>query len=147
MKKQKRMWISLLLSFILIIVLSGCSGLPKTAKLNITIDPNPVPYDTYEDGRWWVNLTLSESNGIGITLISLRFDRYNQQEQLYGTQILYEEDITDWFDSNYLPAFSALSSWFYHKSAEKKYEILTVAGVDDDGNLVEAAGRVDYLPQ
>jgi len=148
MKKQKKIWISLLLSFILIIVLSGCSGVigPKTAEINITIVPNPVPYNS-EDGKWWYNLILSESNGIGVTLNSLRLDQYNQQEQLYGTKILYEEDITDWFGSNYLPAFSALSSWIYVTSTIRKYTILTVEGVDDNNNPIEATGRVDFLPQ
>ena len=145
---KKKIWISLLLSFILIIVLSGCSGVigPKIAKINITIDPNPVPYDS-EDEEWLFHLILSESNGIGVTLTILRLDHYNQQEQLFGTQILYEAEITDWFESNYLPAFSALATWLYHTSAEKKYEILTVAGIDDNDNPIEATGRIDFLPK
>lgn len=86
MKKQKRIWISLLLSFILIIVLTGCSGLPKTAKINISIVPNPVPYDS-ETEKWSFNVILTESNGVGVTLISVRFDSYDQAEQLYNTKI------------------------------------------------------------
>lgn len=148
MKKQKRIWISLLLSFILIIVLSGCSGGvgPKTAKINIAIVPNPVPYNS-EDGRWWVKLIFSESNGIGVTLTSVRFDDYDQQEQLYWTLIMYEEDIIDWIGSNYLHAFSALSGWNYNISAQTKYMIVTVEGVDDNDNPIEATGRVNYLSE
>jgi len=146
MKKQKRIWISLLLSFILIIVLSGCSGLPKTAKLNISIVPNPVPHNS-ETGEWLFNVILTESNGIGVTLISLRFDGYDQEEELFNTQILYEEDIIDWFDSNYLPAFSSLQAIIYHTSTALKYDILTVVGVDDNGNPIEATERIDYLPK
>ena len=148
MKKQKRMWISLLLSFILIIVMSGCSGVigPKTAKINISFNPNPVPYSS-ESGEWIFNLILSEINGAGVTLTSLRFDSYNQQEQLFFVQILYEEDISAWFGSNYLPAFSALQAIIYHTSTALKYDILTVAGVDDNDNPIEATGRVDYLPK
>ena len=146
MKKQKRIWISLLLSFILIIVLSGCSGLPKTAKLNISIVPNPVPYNS-ETGEWLFNVILTESNGIGVTLISLRFDGYDQEEELFNTQILYEEDIIDWFDSNYLSAFSSLQVSLYHTSTVLKYDILTVVGVDDNDNPIEATERVDYLPK
>jgi len=148
MKKQKRIWISLLLSLILIIVLSGCSGViePTKAKMNITIVPNPVPYNS-EDELWRYNLILSENNGIGVTLNSLRLDQYNQQEQLYGTKILYEEDITDWFGSNYLPAFSALSVKIYVTSTIRKYTILTVEGVDDNNNPIEATDRVDFLPR
>jgi hypothetical protein len=145
MKKQKKIWISLLLSIILIVVLSGCSGLPKTAKINIIIDPNPVPYDTENEG-WWFNLILSESNGVGVTLISLRLDAYDQTEELIYTNIYYEEDIIDLFDSYYLPAFSSLSGWIYY-TWPHKYVILTVAGVDDNDNPIEATGRIDFLPQ
>ena len=142
---KKRIWISLLLSIILIIVLSGCNGLPKTAKINITIDPNPVPYDT-EDEDWPFKLILSESNGIGVTLISIRIDEYDQEEELVDTTILDEEDIIDWFDSNYLPAFSALQVSLY-STTERIYDILTVTGIDDNDNPIEATGRVDFLPE
>jgi hypothetical protein len=146
MKKQKKIWISLLLSIILIVVLSGCSGLPKTAKINITISPNPVPYNSVSE-NWIFDVILSESNGVGVTLINLRIDSYDQAEELVNTQILYEEDIIDWFESNYIPAFSTLSDWIWHTGAEIKYDILTAAGVDDNGNPIEATGRIDYLPQ
>jgi hypothetical protein len=146
MKKQKRIWISLLLSIILIVVLSGCNGLPKTAKINITFNPNPVPYDT-EDEYWLCNVILTESNGVGVTLISLKFDAYGQQEQFLATIIYDEEDIIERFGSDYLPAFSALSFWFYQSEAFRKYDIYTVTGIDDNGNPIEATGRVDYLPQ
>lgn len=46
MKREKIICLSLILVFILIIVLSGCSGIsgPKMAKINITFNPDPVPY-------------------------------------------------------------------------------------------------------
>ena len=146
MKKQKRIWISLLLSIILIVVLSGCSGLPKTAKLNISIDPNPVPYNS-EDGRWWFNLILTESNGVGVTLTSVRLDLYDQAEELVHTLFLYEEDIIYMFESNYLPAFSSLQSDEFYSSIALKYIAVTIEGVDDNNNPIEATGRVDFLPQ
>lgn len=146
MKRQKRIWISLLLSFILIIVLSGCYG-PITAKINVFFYPNPVPY-SYGTGDWSFDIVLTESNGIGVTLTSLKFDSYNQQGQLLSTQILDEEDIIDWFDSNYLPAFSTLiASDIYHTSARIKYDILTVEGVDNYYYPIKATGRVNYLPK
>jgi len=42
MMKEKRTWIVLFIALTLIVILSGCSGLPKTAKLNISFDPNPL---------------------------------------------------------------------------------------------------------
>jgi hypothetical protein len=125
--------------------MSGCSGLPKTAKINISFVPNPVPYNSASE-KWSFDVTLTESNGVGVTLISLKFDVYDLEEELFHTYILYEEDIIDWFDSNYLPAFSSLQVSIYHTSV-KIYEILTVAGVDDNDNPTEATGRVDFLPE
>jgi len=145
MNKEKRMWIALFLALTLMVILSGCSGLPKTAKINITIDPNPVPCSS-EDGKWYFTMNISESNGVGVTLTSIRLDHYDQAEQLYNTQFLYEEDIIDWFESNYIPAFSMLQNSIV-SSGSMKYTVLTIEGVDDNENLIEATSRVDYLPQ
>jgi len=150
MNKGKRIWIALFLALILMVVLSGCSGLPKTAKINITIDPNPVPYSS-ENENWPFTIILDESNGVGVTLSSLRWDEYNQQEQLIYTNILYEGDIIDWFESNYIPAFSSLQNnvYYYIIPGDElaNYVVLTLEGVDDDSNPIEATGRVDLLPQ
>ena len=152
MKREKRVWISLILVFILMMVLSGCSGVtgPKTAKINITIDPNPVPCSS-ENEVWPFTIILDESNGIGVTVSSFRWDEYNQQEQPIYTDILYEEDIIDWFESNYIPAFSSLQNGVYYYIAPgdefANYVLLTLEGVDDNSNPIEAIARVDLLPQ
>jgi len=145
MNKEKRMWIALFLALTLMVILSGCSGLPKTAKINITIDPNPVPCSS-EDGKWHITMTISESNGVGVTLTSIRFDSYDQAELLFHTQFLYEEDIIDWFESNYIPAFSMLQNSIV-SSGSMKYTVLTIEGVDDNENPIEATVRIDFLPQ
>ena len=152
MNKEKRIWIALFLALTLMLILSGCSGLPKTAKLNISIVPNPVPYDS-ETEKWLFDVILTESNGVGVTLTSVRFDSYDQAEQLFHTLFLYEEDIIYWFESNYLPAFSSLQIQvdfgYYTPPGEEftKYSLLTIEGIDDNNNPVEATGRIDYLPQ
>ena len=145
MNKGKRIWIALFLALTLMLILSGCSGLPKTAKLNISIDPNPVPCSS-EDGKWHYTMTISESNGVGVTLTSIRFDSYDQAEELYYTQFLYEEDIIDWFESNYIPAFSMLQSGIVY-GGTAKYTIVTVEGIDNNNNPIEATARIDYLPK
>jgi hypothetical protein len=136
-----------------LVILSGCSGLPKTAKINITAEPNPVPYDS-EAENWPFDIVLDESNGVGVTLSSLRFDEYNQEEQLFNTYIwyeTYEEGITSLFGSNYLPAFSSLQGGFHYYIAPgdefAKYIVTTLEGVDDNNNPIEATGRVDHLPK
>jgi len=145
MMKEKRTWIVLFLVLTLMVILSGCSGLPKIAEISIVVDPNPVPCSS-EDGKWHYTMTISESNGVGVTLASVRFDSYNQEDQLYHSQFLYENDIIDWFESNYIPAFSTLQTGIVGSSS-KKYIAVTIEGIDDNENPVEATGRVDYLPQ
>jgi len=145
MNKEKRIWIALFIALTLMLILSGCSGLPKTAKLNISFNPNPVPCSS-EDGKWHCTMTISESNGVGVTLTSVRFDSYDQEDQLYHSQFLYEEDIIDWFESNYISAFSMLKSDIVWPSS-RKYLAVTIEGVDDNDNPIEATSRIDFLPQ
>jgi len=134
---------------ILMVVLSGCSGLPKTPKVSISFDPNPVPYSS-ENERWSFNIVLDESNGIGVYLSSIKLDSYNQEDELIDTTIWYEadeEEITSLFGSNYLPAFSSIRGIASHHNTTFKYTILSIEGVDDNGNPVEVIGRVDFLSQ
>jgi hypothetical protein len=152
MNKEKRIWIALFLALTLMVILSGCSGLPNTAKLNISFDPDPSPYSS-GDGYWPFTITISESNGIGVTLTSLRFDAYNQAGQFIDTQWVYEDEIIEWFGSNYIAAFSSIQTQddfgFSAPPGEEftKYEILTIEGVDDNNNPIEATGSHDFLPQ
>jgi len=145
MKSQKKIWVLLILAVILIVILSGCSGLPKTAKINVSFDPNPVPYPG-EGNDWTWTLILTESNGVGVTLTNLRFDSYNQ-EQLISTEDWPEDWITGLFDSNYLPASSSLQGGLGRKVSDLTHTIYTVEGIDDNFNPIEATGRLDFLSQ
>lgn len=145
MKKQKKVWISLFFVLTLIIVLSGCSGLPKIAKLNISIDPNPVPCSS-EDGRWHYTMSISESNGVGVSITSLTFTDYTQEDQLIGTESFDAETFFGWFETDYIPAFSTIQTESNYLGTSG-YSIATVAGIDDNGNPVEATVRIDYLPK
>lgn len=145
MNSKKKMWMLLILAVILIMILSGCSGLPKTAKINISFVPNPVPYPGEGDDWTWT-LILTESNGVGVTLTNLRFDSYIQ-EQLISTEDWSEEWITALFDSNYLPASSLLQGGLGRKVSDLTHLIFTVEGVDDNNNPIEATGRLDFLSQ
>ena len=149
MNREKKILLSLILVLTFMVILSGCSGLPKTAKLNISIDPNPVPYSS-ESEKWSFDIVLDESNGIGVDLNSIRFDSYNQEDELINTTIWYEadeEEITSLFGSNYLPAFSSIQGTVSHHNSAFKYTILSIEGVDDSNNPIEATGRADFLPQ
>jgi len=126
--------------------LSGCSGLPETAKLNISIDPNPVPYSS-ENERWSFDIILNEVNGIGATLTRLKFESYSQEDELIDTTIWDEEDYNEYWETNYLAAFSSLQNGVYHTNPAIKYTILALEGADDEGNPIEAMGRTDFLPK
>ena len=147
MNKEKRIWIASILALTLMLILSGCSGLPKTALLSVSINPNPVPYDSQNEG-WLFLMTISESNGVGVTVSSIRFDDYNQEEELDDTDIFYEETIIDWFESDYIPAFSSIQSDILASGITAgNHTIVTVTGVDDSNNSIEATDRIDFLSQ
>jgi len=145
MKKENKTFISLILVVILMMALSGCSGLPKIAKLNISIDPNPVPCSS-EDGKWHYTMSISESNGVGVSITSLTFNSYDQEDQLIYTQVIDAAEFLERFEANYIPAFSMLQNRFV-SSSSRKYAIATVEGIDDNDNLIEATVRIDHLPQ
>ncbi|MBP8718736.1 MAG: hypothetical protein KBI07_06625 [Candidatus Atribacteria bacterium] len=145
MNKPKRITIVLCLILVLGLFLSSCTGVPKTALLTISIDPNPVPYSSEYGGHNY-NMVISENNGVGVTLTSIRFDSYNEDEELYYSQFVYAAEIIEWFESNYVSAFSYINSGILH-TGPTKYSLITVEGTDDNGNRVEAVVRIDYLPQ
>ena len=145
MMKEKKIWIVLFITLTLIVILAGCSGLPKTAKLNISIDPNPVPCSS-EDGRWYFTMNISESNGVGVTVTSLTFTYYTQEDQLIFTESFDAETFFGWFETGYIPAFSTIQTVSNYLGTPG-YSIATVAGVDDNDNPIEATVRIDYLPE
>lgn len=144
MMKGKRIWIALFIALTLIVILAGCTGLLKIAEINIVADPNPVPCSS-EDGRWYYTINISESNGVGVTVTSLTFTYYTQEDQLIGTESFDANTLFGWFGTGYIPAFSTIQTESNYLGTPG-YSIATVAGVDDNDNPVEATVRIDYLP-
>ena len=91
-------------------------------------------------------MTISESNGVGVTVISLTFTSYNQEDEITQIQITYAEEFFEWFETDFIPAFSTITNPIVH-SGTCEYSIVRVAGIDDNDNPVEATIRIDYLPQ
>jgi hypothetical protein len=143
---MNKKFFSVIFILLFVLLLSGCSALPKIASLSISFDPNPVPYDS-TDGKWHFTITINESNGVGVTVSSIRFDGYNQNEELYDTDYHYYDDFIVGFETDYVPAFSSIQAGFIHTGSITKYNIITISGIDDNDNPVEASARVDYLPQ
>lgn len=145
MLNKKAIWVLTLL-LIFVMFLPGCSGTvvpPNTAKMEITFDPNPVPVPD-EGENWKSKIIFTECNGIGITLTSITFDYYNQDEKI-KTEVWDEEWIEQWFGSNYLPAFGLLERGIGLKVQEITHQLVTAVGVDDNGYQVESTTRVDFL--
>ena len=91
-------------------------------------------------------MNISESNGVGVTVTSLTFTGYNQEDELTGTTILDAEEFFEWFETDYVPAFSTIQNNINH-SGTSVYSIVRFAGIDDNDNPVEATIRIDYLPE
>jgi len=98
-------------NFLLILLVSllfiGCNGVPKTAQLKLSLDPNPATYDNGING-WPFILTVAEQNGVGVTLTEFTFKTYNSNNQLLATDVFDSNDIADKIDNNYLSAFSSV---------------------------------------
>lgn len=63
------------------------------------------------------------------------------------TDIWDETWVEGLFDSNYLPAFSSLQGGLGLNVQEATHQIITITGVDDNNNQIEAIGRLDFLSQ
>lgn len=145
MSSKKDIWVLIFLMLIFMMFLPGCWGTvaPKTAEIEMTFDPNPVPApDEGKDWKW--DTIFTECNGVGVTLTSVTFDLYNQDEKV-GTSIWNEEWVEMWLDSNYLPPFGSLEGGGGMKVQNITHQLVTAIGLDDNGYQVESTGRTDFL--
>lgn len=139
----KKTFIFFAITLIFVSFCAGCAGIPKTARLTISAVPNPVPCG--DDGKWYLDLIITENNGIGVTLNSLIFESYNEGEELVKTQTFDIDTIIEWFKTDYIKAFSSIKTNLV-TSTVAKYDIAKVKGIDDNGNTVEATYRINFLP-
>ena len=142
---KKLLNIIFILLFALLLI--GCSGVQKTADLDLSFDPNPAPYEFGTDS-WPFTITVTEQNGVGVTLTELTLKTYNNSNQLLSTDVFDAEEIIDRFDTNYVSAFSSID----HNLARAnningiKYVIISVEGLDDNNVTVTTEARLDFLP-
>lgn len=134
-----RKTVLILVAVILLISLSGCTGLGlKTAQLEISFDPDPVPC---ENGHQYWDVIISEINGIGVNLKTETQDIYIGDQKV--ASFFYDEAwMQEHLDSSYLPAFSSMVI-----SAgcicEVTHEVFTFTAIDDNGHEVETTARID----
>ena len=143
---NKKIFYFIFVVFFLLII-SGCSGVQKTADLDLAFDPNPAPYDSGAD-EWPFTITVTEQNGVGVTLTEFTLKTYNNSNQLLSTDVFDSNDIADRFDTNYLSAFSSIDHDLARANNTNgiRYVIISVKGVDDNNITVTTEARLDFLP-
>ena len=82
---NKKIFYFIFVAFFLLLM-SGCSGVQKTADLDLSFDPNPAPYEFGTDS-WPFTITVTEQNGVGVTLTELTLKTYNNSNQLLSTDV------------------------------------------------------------
>lgn len=129
------------------LLLFGCNGVQKTANLDLSFDPNPAPYEFGTDS-WPFTITVTEQNGVGVTLTELTLKTYNNSNQLLSTDVFDAEEIIDRFDTNYVSAFSSIDHDLARANNVNgiKYVIISVEGLDDNNVTITTEARLDCLP-
>ena len=143
---NKKIFYFIFVAFFLLLM-SGCSGVQKTADLDLSLDPNPAPYEFGTDS-WPFTITVTEQNGVGVTLTEFTLKTYSNSNQLLSTDVFDSEEIVDRFDKNYVSAFSSIDHDLVRSNNVNgiKYAIISVEGLDDNNVPVSAEARIDFLP-
>ena len=112
----------------------------QRAKIEITMNPALIPC---EDGQWHWTVILSEVCGVGVKLENVTTQAY------IGSRVRRRDYnvawIEKWLDDAYMPPNSSADFVAGFPCRAIEYEIITVNGIDDNGNQVTAKGRVDFL--
>lgn len=98
------------------------------------------------DERWYFTMNLTESNGVGITVLTLTFVTYDQEDHYVYTQMYDSEEIQALWEYDYVSGNSTISWEIEHYYYENKphYINLMVTGTDDHGHTMEETIRVDF---
>ena len=146
MLRRKNICILTIMVLLILISLSGCTGL-KTANLEISFDPNPV-YCENNEIHWRV--IISETNGIGVNLKTIVIDVYVGDDYYGNLDTFNETWIEEEWDTSYLSAYSSIDFNAGMGTCEGNTGITIkykVTGIDDNGNPIEATGEVDLLTE
>jgi hypothetical protein len=146
MLRRKNIYILIIAVLLILISLSGCTGV-KTANLEISFDPNPV-YCENNELHWRV--IISETSGVGVNLKTIVQDVYVGDDYIGNFHTSNEAEIEEWWGTSYLSAFSSMDFNAGMGTCEGNTGITIkckVTGIDDNGNPIEATGRVDLLPE
>jgi len=146
MLRRKNICILIIVLLLILISLSGCTGV-KTANLEISFDPNPVYCEN--NGLHW-RVIISETSGVGVNLKTIVQDVYVGDDYIGNFYTSNEAWIEEELGTSYLSAFSSMGFNAGMSPCEGNTGITIkckVTGIDDNGNPIEATGRVDLLPE
>ena len=127
-------------------IVKSTSTVTKAAVL-VSFDPNPVPAGFERNYGFWIyNITLTETGGAGVTFKNLVIQYYSSDGTL-GRSTVYDTQkwFTSWLPNAYLPANGKVTTGAGLPVQTLKYGIFTYSGIDDNGNEIEATGRVDFI--
>ena len=144
MLKRKNICILTIMALLILISLSGCTGV-KTANLEISFDPNPV-YCENNEIHWRV--IISETNGVGVNLKTIVQDVYVGDDYIGNFYTSNEAWMEDVWGTSYLSAFSSMDFNAGMGTCEGNTGITIkckVTGIDDNGHQVEATAELELM--
>ena len=114
---------------------------PKIAKIEITFNPNLVPC---RDGYWLWRVILTEVNGVGVKLNNLIYTRYGYGDALVDRRSYDSPWLEGWIPSAYLSPYGQAGTVFHFPCQNIGHAVITVIGIDDNGNKIMAEGWVQF---
>lgn len=126
-----------------------CASAQYSGSIGCSFYPNPVypEYNyNYDEYRWYVDWSVFETGGSGVTLNSLWIDFYD----IYGNyeeSVNYTSSIREWFGTTYIPPYGELESnnrfWINDNGSGYGWIMqFSYRGVDQNGNTVSTSGSV-----
>jgi len=141
--RKRNLILLIVLVLVIPVLLSGCFLWPKKAVLEFGINPNKVPLST----TITLTYTLRELNGVGVSLNYMKYEIFNQWNQIIGgwEQEGAEFKFQNWFGSSYIPGNGELS--YSNPSGNvlsPQRHVFTCGGTDDNGNTVRVSAEILY---
>jgi len=141
------------LFLIVSILILSCGGGNK-AKIEITINPDPVIDPVYDPGtghyNWYFTITVTETNGYDFSFANTGPENNAMTWEFYpdyeysSSQHDDASTVADWFGTSTIQANSSVTDSFHiWMTISRGRALVFIYGTDEDGNEIEAEGRVN----